>query len=49
MYGNDFIKQHSEKFMVWNYQNADCSLKNILIVLFIIIFGALSFPIRWLY
>jgi len=31
--------------MVWNYQNADCSFKNKLIVLFIIIFGTLSFPI----
>jgi len=32
--------------MVWNYQNADCSFKkNKFIVLFIIIFGILSFPI----
>ena len=28
--------------MVWNYQNADCSLK--IILLFIIIFGTLSVP-----
>ena len=32
--------------MVWNYQNADCSLKNKVIVLFIIIFGTVSFPIH---
>jgi len=38
------FKQHSETVMVWNYQNADCSLKNKFIVLFIIIFGTLSFP-----
>jgi len=35
-YGSNFIKQHSETVMVWNYQNADWSLrKNI--VSFIII------------
>jgi len=27
IYGSNFIKQHSETVMVWNYQNADCSLK----------------------
>jgi len=31
--------------MVWNYQNADYSLKNTFILLFIIVFGTLSFPI----
>ena len=25
IYGSNFIKQHSETVMVWNYQNADCS------------------------
>jgi len=25
-YQSNFIKQHSETVMVWNYQNADCSL-----------------------
>jgi len=30
--------------MVWNYQNADCSLKNKFIVLFITVIGTLSFP-----
>jgi len=45
IYGNNFIKQHSETVMVWNYQNADCSLKNNFIVLFIIVFGTLSFPV----
>jgi len=40
----NFIKQHSETVVVWNYQNADCSLKNKLIVSFVIIFGTLSFP-----
>ena len=29
IYGNNFIKQHSETVMVRNYQNADCSLKKI--------------------
>ena len=33
-----FFKQHSETVMVWNYQNADCSLRNKFIVLFVIIF-----------
>jgi len=27
IYGSNFIKQHSETVMVWNYQNADCSLR----------------------
>ena len=31
--------------MVWNYQNADCSLKNKFIVSFMIIFYTFSFPI----
>ena len=31
--------------MVWNYRSADCSFENKLIVLFIIIFGTLSFAI----
>ena len=31
--------------MVWHYQNAHCSLKNNFIVLFIIIFGTISFPV----
>jgi len=36
--------------MVWNYQNADCSLRKIVIVSFIIIFGTRSFFIGgWRY
>ena len=31
--------------MVWNYQNADCSLRKKVIVSFIIIFGTISSPI----
>jgi len=27
IYGSNFIKQHSETVMVWNYQNADCSIR----------------------
>jgi len=27
IYGSNFIKQHSEAVMVWNYQNADCSFR----------------------
>jgi len=27
IHGSIFIKQHSETVMVWNYQNADCSLR----------------------
>ena len=42
----NFIKQHSETVMVWNYQNADCSLKSKFIVLLMIIFGTLSFHTR---
>ena len=47
IYGSDFIKQQSETVMVWNYQDADCSLKNKFIVSFTrpIIFGTLSYPI----
>jgi len=41
----NFIKQHSETVMVWNYQYADCSLKNKFVVLFIIIFGTFSFAV----
>ena len=33
--------------MVWNYRNADCSLKNKLIMSFVIIFGTLSFSISF--
>ena len=33
-----------ETVMLWHYQNANCSLKNKFIALFIIIFGTLSFP-----
>jgi len=36
MYASDFIKQHWETAIVRNYQNADHSLKNEFIVLFII-------------
>jgi len=40
-----FYQTELGKCYVWNYQNADCSLRNKFIVLFIIIFGKLSFPI----
>jgi len=45
IYGSDFIKQHSETVMVWNYRHADCSLREkfYCCVWFIIIFGTLSF------
>jgi len=33
-----------ETVMLWHYQNANCSLKNKFIALFIIIFGTLLFP-----
>ena len=46
IYGSNFNKQHSETLTVWNYQDADCSLKNNFIVLFIIIFDTMSFPVR---
>jgi len=45
IYGSNFVKRHSETVMVWNYQNADCSLKINMTVLFITIFGTLPFPI----
>jgi len=31
IHGSNFVKQQSETVMVWNYQNADCSLKKILL------------------
>ena len=43
---SDFIKQHSETVMVWNYQNANCSIRKNFTVSFIITFGRLSFPMR---
>ena len=45
IYGSNFIKQHLEIVMVWNYQNADCSCKKSIYCVIIIIFGTLSFPI----
>ena len=44
IYGSNFIKQHSETVMVWNHQNADCSLRKKFIESFIIISGTFSFP-----
>jgi len=41
-----FIKRHSETVTVRNYRIAHCSLKDKFVVLFIIIFGSLPFPIR---
>ena len=46
IHGSSFIKQHSKTVMVWNYRNADCSLRERFIVSSIIIFGTLSFPIN---
>ena len=48
IYGSNFIKQHSETVMVWNYQNTDCSFKNKFILLFIVIFCTLSFPVQFM-
>jgi len=31
IYGSNFINQHSETVMVWNYQNTDCSLRKTLL------------------
>jgi len=45
IYRSNFIKHHSETVMVWNYPNAECSLRKKIIVSFIIIFGTLSFPV----
>ena len=45
IYENNFVKQHSKTVMVWNYQNTDYNFKNKFIVLFIIIFGTISFPV----
>jgi len=42
---SNFIKKQSETVMVWNQQNADNSLKNKSIALFVIIFGIPSFPV----
>ena len=47
IYGSNFIKQHSETVMVWNYQNADGSLRKNVIVSFIIIFVFRSLLCRW--
>ena len=44
IHGNHFIKQHSETVIVWNCQNANCSLRKVITVSFVIIFGTLSFP-----
>jgi len=43
IYVSNFIKQYSETAMVWNYQNADSSLRQKYCVI-IITFGTLSFP-----
>jgi len=40
----NYIKQHSENVMVWNYQNADCSLRNKFTVLFIVFVPYFHFP-----
>jgi len=50
IHGSNFIKQHSETVMVWNFQDADCCLRSKFIASFVIIFGTLSFPILgWRY
>jgi len=46
IYGSSFIKQHSETVIVLNYQSADYSLRK-KILLFVIIFGTLSFPMQF--
>jgi len=45
IYGSNFVKQHSEAVMVWNYQNADWNFTKKITVSYIIIFGTLSFPV----
>jgi len=46
IHGSKFVKQHSETVTVCIYENADCSfLERNFVVLFIIIFGPLSFPV----
>ena len=45
IYGCNFIKQHSETVVIRNYQNADCSLKINIFMLFIVTFATLSFHI----
>jgi len=47
IYGSNFIEQHSETVMVWNYRNADCSLRKNFVASSVVIFGTLSFPIGW--
>jgi len=32
VYGSNFIQQHSETVMVWNYQNADYSLRKKIVI-----------------
>ena len=45
--GSNFVEQHPETVMVWNYRNAHCSSKkHEFVVSFIIIFRTLSFPMR---
>ena len=39
------MSNSTETVMVRNYQNADCALENEFTVLFVVIFGTLSFPI----
>jgi len=39
------LSNSTETVMVRNYQNADCALENEFTVLFVVIFGTLSFPI----
>jgi len=46
IHGSNFVKQHSETVVVRNYQNVDFSLREKIIVSFIIIFfGTLSFAV----
>jgi len=46
IHGSNFVKRHSETVVVRNYQNVDCSLREKIIVSFIIIFfGTLSFAV----
>jgi len=48
IYGNNLTKQHSDTVMVWNYQDADCSLrKNI--VSFIIMSTHFRFLLWWVH
>ena len=40
IHGSNFIKQHTETVTVWNYQNADCSLRKKTLLRYLLQFSA---------